>query len=111
MKHLRKSVHLNEREITELLRGPEKCFQRFSGAIVVLDRASLKESLEQALELAKTQNDLEHVELFKNVLCNFDQITFYVEFADENSIVYSFRSKSNCGEYYVKDSVFFTLPK
>ena len=111
MKHLRKSVHLSEREITELLRGPEKCLQDYCGAVAVLDRASLKESLAQALELAKTQNDLEHVELFKNVLCNFDQITFFVEFADENSIVYSFKSSSNCGKYYVKDSVFFTLPK
>ena len=101
MKYLRKSVHLSEREITELLRGPEKCLQDFSGVAEVLDRTRLKESLAQALELVKTQNDLEHVELFKNIFCNYDQITFFVEFADENSIVYSFKSRSNCGEYYV----------
>lgn len=61
----------------------------------------LKESLVRVLELAKMQYDLEHVELFKDVLCSFDQITFFVEFADEHSIVYSFKSRSNCGEYYV----------
>lgn len=38
MKYLRKSVHLSEREITELLRGSEKCLQDFSGAAEVLDR-------------------------------------------------------------------------
>ncbi len=92
---------MSERKITELLRGSEKCLQDFSGAAEVLDRTRLKESLVRVLELAKMQNDLEHVELFKNIFCNFDQITFFVEFVDENSIVYSFKSRSNCGEYYV----------
>lgn len=35
MKYLRKSDHLSEREITELLRGPKKCLQDYCGAVVV----------------------------------------------------------------------------
>lgn len=68
MKHLRKSVYLSEREITELLRGSEKCLQDFSGAAEVLDRTRLKESLVRVLELVQAQNDLEHVELFEDGL-------------------------------------------
>ena len=68
MKYLRKSDHLSEREITELLRGPEKCLQDVSGAAEVLDRTRLKESLVRVLELVQAQNDLEHVELFEDGL-------------------------------------------
>lgn len=67
MKHLRKSDYLNEREITDLLRCQEKCLHEFYEAVEVLTRASLKESIAQVSELVKAQNDLEHVEIFKNV--------------------------------------------
>ena len=66
MQHLRKSDHLSEREITELLKGPETNLQEFFEAVEVLDKASLKESIAQELALGKVQNNLRHVELFRN---------------------------------------------
>ena len=61
MKHLCNSVYLSEREITQLLRGPEKCWQDFCDTFEMLNRARLKESLAQALDLLKIRNDLENL--------------------------------------------------
>lgn len=61
-----KSDHLSEREITELLKDPETNLQEFYEAVEVLDKASLKDSIAQALAIGKVQNDLGHVELFRN---------------------------------------------
>ncbi len=105
------SKHLTEREITDLLRGPQKCLKEISDKVEVTERAALRDSLEKAVGVFKKENDFKNVELLSNLLCNFDDITFFVEFADENSIVYSFEWITNSAYYSMKDSIFFTLQK
>ncbi len=111
MKIIRSSEHLSEREITDLLRGPQKCLEEISEKVEVTNRVDLRESLEKVVEAFKEKNDFKNVELFNNFLCNFENTTFFVEFADNNSIVYSFMCITDSTHYNFKDSGFFTLPK
>jgi len=59
----------------------------------------------------KKNQDFGSVESFSNLLCNFESLNFFIEFENNNSIVYSFENITESGHYNLKDSGFFTLLK
>ncbi|MGE7946103.1 hypothetical protein [Lysinibacillus sp. NPDC093688] len=112
MKNMRISNLLSDSEIMDLLDGPQKMgIVLQKEEITELSRVVLRESLEKTVEVCKAKKDFESVEAFSNLLCNFDNITFFVELENSDSIVYSFECITDSMHYSFKDSGFFTLPK
>lgn len=106
--------NLTRSEIEALLDGPEECFQRINGGKIKVTeehKANLRKSLEKAIEIFKTKKDFKNVKQLSDLLLNFDNVSFFVEFADNDSIFYSFECIKESQHYTFKDSGFFTLPK
>lgn len=77
--------------------------------ITEISRVVLRESLEKTVEICKEKRDFESVESFSNLLCNFDNLTFFVELENNDSIVYSIEYITDSMHYSFKDSGFFYI--
>jgi len=112
MENMRKSDLLSDSEIMDLLDGPKKMgIVLQKEGITEISRVALRESLEKTVEICKEKKDFESGETFSKLLCNFDNITFFVELENNDSIVYSFEYITDSMHYSFQDSGFFTLPK
>ncbi|GLC87010.1 hypothetical protein [Lysinibacillus piscis] len=106
--------NLTQSEIEALLDGPQKCFQRINGRKVKVTeehKANLRKSLEKTIETFKAKIDFKNAKQLSDLLLNFDNVNFFVEFADNDSIFYSFECIKESQHYTFTDSGFFTLPK
>ncbi|MEK5231250.1 hypothetical protein MHB42_05695 [Lysinibacillus sp. FSL K6-0232] len=105
------SKYLSESEITEILESRPRNIEGFVQKIEVTDRVALRESLEKTLEVFKLEENFNRIEFFNNVLNNFENTTFFIDFAEGNFMFYSFETVKNSTHYEIKDTGFFKLPK
>jgi len=110
---LKTTRDLTKSEIEALLDGPQKCFQRINQKVTVTEKnkVALRESLEKTVKMFKEKKDFKNVEYLNDLAENLDKINFFIEFADKDSIFYSFECITESTRYIFKDSGFFTLPK
>gem|GEM_PF-2168131 len=112
MKNMRSSELLSDSEIMDLLKDHQRTSKLSKKEeLTEMARVALRESLEKAVEVYKKNQDFGSVESFSNLLCNFESFKFFIEFENNNSIVYSFESITESGHYTLKDSGFFSLLK
>lgn len=107
---MRSSELLSDSEIMNLLNDPQNKLSK-KEELTEMVRVVLKESLEKAVEIYKENQDFGSAESFNNLLCNFESLKFFIEFENNNFIVYSFESITESGYYTLKESGFFTLLK
>ncbi|GAB0169191.1 hypothetical protein LSPCS325_26280 [Lysinibacillus sp. CTST325] len=103
MKITRNSELLSDSEIMNLLKDHQKTSKLSKKEeLTEMTRVVLKESLEKAVEIYKKNQDLGSVESISNLLCNFESFKFFIEFENNNSIVYSFESIMESEHYVLK---------